>query len=239
MLAFCVAGPMWMAIRWPGLAPWREPRALLFAILAVGLVFLPWDVHATRKGHWSFSDQHTLGARILWLPIEEWLFFPAMTFTSIVLWNWLRDSALRSMREQPLTVMQGVPGWATLLPGAGVSAIVLLIHAEGGRGSYTGLVLIAALWTLPLVAGLLPRLFATPSFWRLQGLMLIGLVVVNGWLTSRPIVSYNNDDNLGVRLGTIPVEDFLYGMLIATLAVSAWEFTRARAARFDVGGPEA
>jgi lycopene cyclase domain len=38
-------------------------------------VFAAWDVIATARGHWWFSARFTLGARILGLPVEEWLFF--------------------------------------------------------------------------------------------------------------------------------------------------------------------
>ena len=44
-------------------------------------------------------------------------------------------------------------------------------------------------------------------------IVLIPFLIVNGLLTALPVVEYNNTENLGIRIFTIPVEDTMYGML--------------------------
>jgi lycopene cyclase domain-containing protein len=50
---------------------------------------------------------------------------------------------------------------------------------------------------------------------------LIPFLIVNGLLTSIPVVLYNDAENLGIRIYTIPVEDVFYGyaLLLGTILV--------------------
>jgi lycopene cyclase domain-containing protein len=69
------------------LAIYRHARALFGAIAAVSVPFWVWDVLVTARGHWSFNPAYTVGVGILGLPIEEWLFFPVVSFVSIFTWE--------------------------------------------------------------------------------------------------------------------------------------------------------
>ena len=55
---------------------------------------------------------------------------------------------------------------------------------------------------------------------------LIPFFAVNGLLTSIPVVIYNDAENLGVRLGTIPFEDVFYGMLLMLGNIGIMEWSR-------------
>jgi lycopene cyclase domain-containing protein len=57
---------------------------------------------------------------------------------------------------------------------------------------------------------------------------LIPFLLVNGVLTALPVVWYNNNYNLGVRLTTIPIEDTMYSMLMLLLTISVYELLRRR-----------
>ena len=48
-------------------------------------------------------------------------------------------------------------------------------------------------------------------------------VLVNGYLTKTNIVMYNPRYFLGFRLGSIPLEDFLFGFSMVTLGIILWE----------------
>ena len=51
--------------------------------------------------------------------------------------------------------------------------------------------------------------------------------IINGILTDLPVVLYNNAENLGVRIGTIPVEDHFYCMALLLMNTGFFEYFRA------------
>jgi lycopene cyclase domain-containing protein len=51
-------------------------------------------------------------------------------------------------------------------------------------------------------------------------------LIVNGFLTAIPIVFYNNEENLGLRIYTIPFEDVFYGMLLIMMDIAIYEKLR-------------
>lgn len=65
-------------------------------------------------------------------------------------------------------------------------------------------------------------------FWVFLLVMYVFKLVANGYLTGRPIVLYNETFFLGIRLGTIPLEDFVYGFSIIAFSVVLWEFFKRR-----------
>ncbi|MFA5231957.1 MAG: lycopene cyclase domain-containing protein [Candidatus Omnitrophota bacterium] len=52
--------------------------------------------------------------------------------------------------------------------------------------------------------------------------------LVNGYLTGSGIVMYNKQFFLGIRAGSIPLEDFLFGFSMVSLGIIFWEFAKRR-----------
>ena len=65
------------------------------------------------------------------------------------------------------------------------------------------------------------------QFFFAYALILVPFLVVNGILTGsaipQEVVYYDNAENLGIRIFTIPIEDAVYGMLLILMNVNIFE----------------
>lgn len=83
MLGFCLVGtlPLDRVFR---LGLLRQVRRIALSILPVFVVFVVWDVLATRAGHWTFDPEQTLPIRIVGLPLEELGFFVVIPLAGLL-----------------------------------------------------------------------------------------------------------------------------------------------------------
>lgn len=59
-------------------------------------------------------------------------------------------------------------------------------------------------------------------------LVILGFkLLVNGYLTAKGIVLYSGGQYLGIRLGSIPLEDFFFGFSMVAMTLIFWEFSKA------------
>ena len=61
-------------------------KPLFLSITLVGAFFIVWDVIFTINGVWGFNDDYLVGFRIFHLPIEEWLFFVCVPYSSVFIY---------------------------------------------------------------------------------------------------------------------------------------------------------
>lgn len=67
------------------------------------------------------------------------------------------------------------------------------------------------------------RLFRRKIYYLFLAIIFLFKLLVNGALT-KTIVFYNPRFFLGLRLGTIPLEDFLFGLSMITFSIIFWEY---------------
>ena len=72
------------------------------------------------------------------------------------------------------------------------------------------------------------RIWRRRSFWIFLPLMSLGQLMVDGYLTWRPVFEYPERFICGVRIGRMPIEDLLFGIEFVTSVVVVWEFYRRR-----------
>lgn len=201
----------------PKIAFYKQWRYLWLPMLSTAAVFIAWDVAFTHAGIWSFSDSYTLPVRWASLPVEEWLFFLAIPYSCVFIYASLNAFF-------PLKAAPG-KGWGfTAMMGLALMIVALVFYKKAYTCSAFG----------GCGAGLLLAFFLRKRFTAFRVLRffvaytvcLIPFFIVNGILTALPVVSYNDAENLGIRLYTIPLEDVFYGMLMVLGSIWGMEAMR-------------
>ncbi|MBM3244500.1 MAG: lycopene cyclase domain-containing protein [Candidatus Omnitrophica bacterium] len=75
-----------------------------------------------------------------------------------------------------------------------------------------------------LDARLKTSLFRKPLFYLFLFVIFLFKLLVNGYLTGNDIVMYNPYMILNFRVGSIPIEDFLFGFSMVSMSIIFWEY---------------
>lgn len=191
-------------------------KALLPAVFAVGIVFLIWDQYFTQNNIWGFTPNYLLGIYLGDLPLEECLFFLVVPYCCLFIYEviraWFpkRKTALTARIFAFLMVFSGLylgiqhmENWYTASACIGAAMLILGIYFVNKARWFGD-------FTLAFLVVLLPFL------------------IVNGLLTGaasqEPVVWYNEEHIIGVRIVTIPLEDIYYNlcMLLPVTALYEW-----------------
>ena len=215
---FTLLGPLALSFD-KKVAFFRKWRYVFPAIIAVGLFFIAWDVWFTEMGVWSFNPEYLVGIYAWGLPLEEWLFFLTIPYACVFIYECLQAYFPKDILKeiaQPLAL--------------GMSGILLGLALWGVGQWYTQVTFLLAACLLVLNA-LVTRPHYLGRFFLAYVIHLIPFLIVNGILTSMPVVMYNDAENFGLRLGTIPVEDTIYSLLLFLMNINLYEYLKARATR--------
>jgi len=192
---------------WPSLFP---------AILITATFFLVWDFWFTAIGIWRFNPEFVMGVHIVNLPIEEWLFFLFIPYACVFIHESLKHYFTKTPFANHGKIIALVLGVACLLVG------MLYIDRMYTTVTFSMLGIFLLIAAKIFDNELLARFFLTYLF------SVIPFAIVNGVLTGMPILIYNNAENLAFRVGTIPLEDFFYSMLMLLINISLFEFLRRK-----------
>ena len=88
--------------------------------------------------------------------------------------------------------------------------------------NYTVLALIGVAVAIAVDVALRTRLLRQRGFWAAYAIVLFFQLVTNGVLTGLPVVRYDADRIIGLRLVYAPVEDLLFGFAMVTITLSLW-----------------
>lgn len=184
---------------------YKKLSAYGFSIAIVSTLFIFWDIFATYRGDWAFNPQYTIGLGILGLPIEEILFFITVPYSIIFIYESLNayyDNYYFSVRKNSFLV---------------ISSIFFVLSFLVLGLNYTFILFLFISLSFFLMYAIKNSNAYTQNFWLTVIISYIPFLIINYLLTSIPIVSYNDAENFGVRILTIPIEDLGYSFAMITM----------------------
>jgi len=192
---------------------WKAAFKSIFIIL---VPFIIWDSLVTGR-HWWFNEQYITGVRLAGLPIEEWLFFITVPFSVLFIWEIFSRKTGNPVSKN----LRFIKRIFAFFPVGGILLFIL------GK-EYTGLSLIAL-----GIAGILDAILKTDILARKNTYYYLGIIfllnlVFNGYLTGRPVVLYGEPFQIGIRIISIPVEDFIYGFSMLLMNTMLFEKFKRR-----------
>lgn len=190
----------------PKLYFYKTWPALFTAIVCIAIPFLLLDAIFTTQGIWSFNPAYVTGIYVFNLPIEEVLFFVCIPYACVFTYYCLNRFYNLSWTPASENIF--------CLCLSGLLLVTGLLFWKRWYTSST-FTLTAAICVF-LKFGLRVKWFGKAV--SVYGLLLLPFFIVNGILTgtgpAQPVVSYNPGYNLGIRILTIPIEDFFYGFTL-------------------------
>lgn len=198
--------------------PLKLPKlssALPVSLLAM-LPLILLDIGVTGY-FWDFSPEFVLPLpRLLHLPIEEWFFFITVPYGLLVLEKNLDSNQKFQTVISQLEIKHNA--YLSTLFLLAVTGIFVWISVSY-HWSYTTVML------LGFSASLFFAILFLKHSLKILGVMLLLTLLLttifNMYLTALPIVTYAPDLKSGLMVGTIPIEDFLFGgIMIVNLAIA-------------------
>lgn len=196
---------------------YKKLKYLLPAIILTGAVFILWDISFTKSLIWGFNPDYLIGINLLHLPIEEWAFFLVIPYVSVFIYEVLKFYAAKYEYANPFLVLSLVL----------IVAFALTSYFFRLQG-YTFLVsLFCAIYLAYTVFRNRFKANIT-KFYFAYLISLVPFLVVNGLLTSLPVVEYSSQHIMNIRVFSIPVEDFAYFFLMFLMVTTIYEHLKER-----------
>ncbi|MFW5830708.1 MAG: lycopene cyclase domain-containing protein [Prolixibacteraceae bacterium] len=194
---------------------YRKLKYLFPAIIFSGAIFILWDIRFTEFGIWEFNPEYVLGITILHLPLEEWLFFLVIPYCCVFIYEVIKVK-LPHIEKNNLFVAVSL----LLIIGFALLAYFKRQHLY----TFFTFFLLTIYFGYTVFRNRFKKHYT--HFYLAYVISLLPFLIVNGILTALPVVEYNDAYNLGIRVFTIPVEDFAYFFLLLLMNVTIYEYLK-------------
>ncbi len=178
------------------------------------LLYVTWDVYFTSISVWHFNENYITGIKLFNLPIEEVLFFFIVPYCCVFIYACIRSYFPGLKNKNVADIVLKVLAVVLLITG--------IIYFNKYYTSWTFILTGIFILIIYLFRNYF-KSFDAISFIISFGICLLPFLIVNGFLTAIPVVQYNDGENLGLRIYTIPFEDVFYGMLLILMNIVLYE----------------
>lgn len=188
---------------------YRKWNVVWPAIFLVAFIYIAWDIFLTGKGVWGFNPEYHSNLKMFGLPIEEWLFFFVIPYASLFL------HFAFVLYFPKIKLPKNITRFLTIA----LIIFFMLVVIKNYDRLYTTYILSFTIAVLLL--SLFDKTHQLEYYYITFLIILIPFFIVNSVLTGTfiedEVVWYNNSENLGIRILTIPVEDFSYAFSMILL----------------------
>tara|TARA_B100001996_G_C18504518_1_gene532790 strand:- start:77 stop:757 length:681 start_codon:yes stop_codon:yes gene_type:complete len=197
----------------PKILFYKKFKILIKSIFLTSIPFILWDIIFTSYNIWGFNKLYTSSFYIINLPIEEVLFFIIIPFVCLY---------THYVLEKYNISLFNVENWRLI--NRILSLILLIIALINFYKSYTFFCFLFC--SLLMFTVEIKKIKINYNiFYTSFILLMIPFAIVNGALTGlfydQLVVWYNNSENTGIRLFTIPIEDIIYAyqLILSNLVI--------------------
>ncbi|GAB1453255.1 hypothetical protein MASR2M47_33110 [Draconibacterium sp.] len=192
-----------------------ELKYMLPAIIFSGTIFIMLKIRFLQSGFISFNENFLMHKNILNLPIEEWLFLLVISFFAFSVYI-LVNVKLEKFNKPNLFYV--------------VSILLLIGFAYEAWYSRQKLIPFFVFFLLAIYFGY--TLFRNKfkphltKFYISYFIVAIPFFLIKIVLNTLPVILYNNDFTLGIRLISVPVEEFANLFLLMLINITIFEYLR-------------
>ncbi len=192
-----------------------ELKYMLPAIIFSGAIFIMLNIRFLQSGIISFNENFLVGKNILTLPLEEWLFLLIISLFAFSVYI-LVNVKFEKFEKPNLFFV--------------VSVLLLIGIAYEAWFSRQKLVPFFVFFLLAIYFGytLFRNRFKShlTKFYITYFIVVVPFFLIKIVLNALPVILYNNDFTLGVRLVGVPVEQFANLFLLMLVNITIFEYLR-------------
>jgi len=192
-------------------------KYLFPAIIFSGAIYIIWDLRFEEKSIWIFNSEFLTGINMLNLPLEEWIYFSVLPFLGVFIYEFVKYRF--NNFEYPKIFVA-------------VSLVLVVLFGIIAYSSRQKLYPFFTFFLLTIYLGytVFRNRFKKyySKFYLAYFILVIPFTIINGIITTLPVIEYNPDHILGIHLYTIPIENFASLFLLFIMNVTIFEYLKER-----------